>query len=165
MKNRAFTLIEILVVVLIIGVLAAIAVPQYQIAVIKSRYMELISTGEAAHHAEEVYRLSNGEYTNMWTNLDIQIPENVEITLYNPNPGTPALLVTSTKIPGIKYVIYLDQYNGNPNKRVAIGCKQCRVDGEAENKDTLIKACKSLTKSDVYSTTLNFSDCNSIFIN
>ena len=73
MKNQAFTLVELLVVVLIIGILAAIAVPQYQKAVDKARAAEAITILKNITDAQEVYYLANGEYTDDLENLDIKL--------------------------------------------------------------------------------------------
>jgi len=61
--NKAFTLIELLVVVLIIGILSAIALPQYTVAVEKSRVAEALVNGAKLAQAQELYKLANGEYT------------------------------------------------------------------------------------------------------
>ena len=68
-----FTLIELLVVVLIIGILAAIALPQYQLAVMKSRYSSLMNITNSIHDAEERYFLTNDKYTNDLSALDISL--------------------------------------------------------------------------------------------
>ena len=70
--NKAFTLIELLVVVLIIGILSSIALPQYERAVMKSRYATLMSTTQSVAEAEEVYFLENGTYTDNFEALAIQ---------------------------------------------------------------------------------------------
>ena len=57
-----FTLIELLVVVLIIGILSAIALPQYRIAVAKSRLAALIPNVRALKDGLELYHLANGAY-------------------------------------------------------------------------------------------------------
>ena len=59
-NERGFTLIELLVVVLIIGILAAVAVPQYQLAVEKSRAAEAITLMSSLQKAVDLYILQNG---------------------------------------------------------------------------------------------------------
>ena len=74
MNTKAFTLIELLVVVLIIGILSAVALPQYQKAVMKTRYATMKNLVNSIYQAEEIYYLANNEYTTDFDDLDIEMP-------------------------------------------------------------------------------------------
>ena len=96
---NGFTLIELLVVVLIIGILSAVAVPQYQKAVEKARMVEAIMLVKTIANAHQVYYIATGRYLTSaeMELLDIEIPGSVVVSggdkgrvrtkdfLYSPN--------------------------------------------------------------------------------
>ena len=72
--RRGFTLIELLIVVLIVAILAAIAVPQYQKAITKTRYIQAMTLGRKIAQAQQMYKLTNGSYAGRFDKLDIEMP-------------------------------------------------------------------------------------------
>ena len=68
-KNRGFTLIELLVVVLIIGILASVALPQYQKAVRKVRLMEVATHFNNITKGIDMWLMENGGYPSTRINF------------------------------------------------------------------------------------------------
>ena len=79
--KSGFTLIEVLVVVLIIGILTSVALPQYEKAVEKSRAAKAVSALRTIWNAQRVYYDTYGVYANDISKLDVnvEIPSEFEL--------------------------------------------------------------------------------------
>lgn len=76
--QKGFTLIELLVVVLIMGILASVAWPQYQLAVDKSRLAGAMTLAQSLRKAQEVYYMANGAYSVDLDNFDIDLSKSCQ---------------------------------------------------------------------------------------
>ena len=62
--KTGFTLVELLVVVLILGILVSIALPQYEVAVATSRLSTVMSMTRSLKEAQDLRLMSKGSYVD-----------------------------------------------------------------------------------------------------
>ena len=102
-QQRGFTLIELMIVVAIIGVLAAIAYPSYQQYVIKTKRTDMMSEMQNIASEIESRKLAQGSYNtisaDIRTDFAIEYPRQgtalYDVTI-NPDPLTAQWLITAT---------------------------------------------------------------------
>jgi len=129
----AFTLIELVVVILIIGILAAIALPQYQTAMLKSRYSTLMPVARSVKDAEEAAYQERGNYTTELSYLYAKLPEDL-----NQEGGPSAQIVSNAEKSYVKfsrqdlnnnYVMYFAKSSTTPQ---AIHCEALKDNEQAK---------------------------------
>ena len=109
MKNKkGFTLIELLICVLIIGVLAAVALPQYKLAVEKSKAAQVLSLVKSFADAEERFYMLYDRYTYNYTDLDLELPSTKTA------PCRSKSAQTCYDIEGWSFEIFRESKKGDP---------------------------------------------------
>jgi prepilin-type N-terminal cleavage/methylation domain-containing protein len=87
-NRKGFTLVELAVVIVIIGVLAAFGVPRVIKSVERSRAAEAFAYLSSVRAAEERYHALNSTYTTDLTTLDIALPAPRHFALGLVKPGS-----------------------------------------------------------------------------
>lgn len=84
MKRHGFTLIELLIVVAIIAILAAIAVPNFLEAQVRSKVSRVKADHRSLATALEAYRVDNNNYVPTWNGDPIvpTLPGGVTVNLF-----------------------------------------------------------------------------------
>lgn len=80
-QSRGFTLMEILTVVVVIGILAGLGIPQYQKTIAKARSAEASTNLKTLHMAQKIYRIDEGAFFGDATATLAEINEGLSIEL------------------------------------------------------------------------------------
>ncbi len=127
MSKRAFTLIELMIVVAIIGILAAIAIPNFVKFQCRSKQSEAKGNLKAIYVSEESYRAEADTYGTNTTVIGFQPKGNKIRYVYTIAASTNSNTFTATATPAAQFSGELssDSWTVDNNNNVTNGTNGC----------------------------------------
>lgn len=99
LKQRGFTLIELMVVVAVIAILASVAFPSYKKVVLRSHRSEAYALLQAAQLGQEKYRLNHADYASDFSDTAfarVGTSQYYTLTVSGADAGNYVLTATAT---------------------------------------------------------------------
>jgi len=105
--KSGFTLMEMVIAVIIMGVIASVAYPRYMLSVERSRTFEAIHVLQAIAVAQNIHFLENGFYAVDIDDLDVEISSMENFVIHSINNDENQLAVLHRE-PGV-YEVWIDK--------------------------------------------------------
>ena len=123
--KQVFTLVELLVVVLIIGILAAMAMPHYEKSVWQSRNTQLKTAARTIADAQKMHYMKTGRIPTSFNSLSVSIPLKVKKTNAGTGSNVCQLIVRKGEgvLEGENFMVVLNSGSESSGSSVAVWTK------------------------------------------
>lgn len=140
-EYQGFTLVELLVVVIIIGVLSAIASPSYLNQTRKVKGAEAKANLGTINRAQQAYRLANNTMASAITDLDAKVNQRFYSYTISPVDANNSITITTTQESDLKAYSSRVQQSGDTYRQLICESNDIVGSGTIADVPTSMSVC------------------------